>query len=1069
MIEFVFGREPSSKTEYVIEKMKAALGRNKRCVLIIPEQQALFWDTVVAERFAPTDGFSIDVVSFKRLANSVFRTFGGCAKNYINDAEKALIMWSAIVSVSDKLKAFKAPDREDRYVPLMSRAVSETKLYGIGPEALMEASRQTESTHASLSARLHDLSLIAAAYEALLHQKKDDPEEIPDALCKTLEEHNHFENTCVFIDSFYTLTPKEIKVVRHIFAQAEDTLITFAMAMEDSKKLHMEYVSGYVKEMERSAQRLGFTTVKTHLDDNRRPEFAYLASRLWDYSASPLTEGGECVSFVKCADRYDEAALVGARIKELVSNGADFGDIACVSADFEALRGITDIELERQGIPVYVSGKTAVTSQPVIRLLLSASAVCAGGWKKGDVVSCARTGLCGLSPDEADALETYTDKWRIRGKKKFCADSWGMNADGYFAEESPRAKLLLSLANSAKDKLIPPIEAFSEAFPGTVRDICAAAYKLLCDFNVYGHLKAEVSALESVGKLADAQKKSQVWDAVCKVLDTLATSVPDAVMDGRRFASLLRKTADTCHIGSIPDGLDRVILGSVGSVRLDSARHLIVLGAKSGEFPRVPDEGGFFSDADRTALLSLGIELSPDTVKKQREEMFRFSETVTSPAETLTVMIPSEPSGNHPSMGAMRLMKLLPNAKVWDFTTPEGEQIIRTKGKDAELFAEGDLCADRDRTTGAALSRLFDKDISLTQTRIECFTSCAFKYYCQHILRLDEGSTAELKPSDVGNFVHSVLENFMKEAAEEGFPLEDSAVISKTERLISNYRQSVLPDGEGGYVDYLFSRISKSIELFARALNAEFAQSRFVPHSFELPVGFSKDLPAIPIRLDNGHDLTVRGIVDRMDIMRENGNVYVRVVDYKTGSKTFSLKKVMKGENIQLLLYLFALCNMPKNCSFAKELLPNGERLIPAGAVYFSAKPGDIQSSELLETESADSFAIDSISRTGIVLGDPQIMEAMDSTLSGKYCPAYLDKKGNKKGSFVEDEAGFTEIKNTLDTILKEVGNRMISGEAGSCPTGYKDNSACAYCAMKPLCRHSDSRSTTEEGGNSDE
>ena len=97
MIEFVFGREPSSKTEYVIEKMKSALENEKRCVLIIPEQQALFWDTVVAERFDATDGFNIEVVSFKRLANSVFRTFGGCAKTYISDAERSLLMWSAIV------------------------------------------------------------------------------------------------------------------------------------------------------------------------------------------------------------------------------------------------------------------------------------------------------------------------------------------------------------------------------------------------------------------------------------------------------------------------------------------------------------------------------------------------------------------------------------------------------------------------------------------------------------------------------------------------------------------------------------------------------------------------------------------------------------------------------------------------------------------------------------------------------------------------------------------------------------------------------------------------------------
>ena len=156
------------------------------------------------------------------------------------------------------------------------------------------------------------------------------------------------------------------------------------------------------------------------------------------------------------------------------------------------------------------------------------------------------------------------------------------------------------------------------------------------------------------------------------------------------------------------------------------------------------------------------------------------------------------------------------------------------------------------------------------------------------------------------------------------------------------------------------------------------------------------------------------------------------------------------------------------HCSFAKKLLPNGERLVPAGAVYFSAKPGDIQSSALLSADSADSFALDAISRTGIVLGDQSIIEAMDSTLSGKYCPAYIDKKGNVKGSFVETENDFNDIKNALDTILRDVGNRMISGEAGSCPSGHKDSSACKYCHMKPLCRHSEANKNNM-GGEDDE
>ena len=1067
MVEFVYGRQPSEKTEYIIEKMKKALHEGKKAVLIIPEQQALYWDTVAAERLTPEDAFNVETVSFTRLANNVFRQFGGAAGRYAGDGEKAIIMWNAINSVSPLLKVFNSPERRERYVPLMLRTVSELKLYGICGEDLTVAADKMSEESGSLPSRIRDLALIFSAYESMLLSDHDDPDDIPEALAKALEDNDYFSNTSVFIDSFYTLTPKEMKVVRCILAQAEDTLITLPIDENERDLPHTEHVNSYIKDLARSVSRLGLELKISSIKENRKEVFSFLASHLWDFGAEAFEKDCDGVTVVKCSDRYDEAALAAAKIKELVAGGAAFKDIACIAADFQSLKGITDIELERQGIPVYVSGRTPVTSQPAIRLLLAATSVAQGSWRREDLIRAVRTGLCALTPDEADAFEVYTEKWNINGKKRFCSpDPWAMNADGYTETESRWAAELLSLANSAKEKIIPPIEAFCEFLPGTLREVCGASYKLLCDFKVYERLCDEVALLEGEGRLADAQKKSQVWQAVCDVLDTMAKTVPDAIVDAYAFASLLRRISDTCTIGTIPDGIDRVYLGDVDSVRLNDVKHLIILGAKSGEFPRVPKENGFFSDNDKKELFSLGVELSPDTGRKQKEEMFRFAKAVCSPAETLTVMIPSDSSGNHPSLGALRLMTLLPKAKVLDFTNADGEKTVRTAGNVLSPYEKSPLSADLDKISERARDRLFDHDITLTQSRIECFTACAFQYYCKYILKLDEGSSAQLRPAEVGTFVHAILENFMKESVKEGsFPFDKDVVISRCDRLIAEYRQKTVPEECDGYVEYLFSRLSKSIKLFALSLNEEFAQSKFAPHSFELPVGFSDDLPARPTVLENGHKMTIRGIIDRLDIMKKDDKVYIRVADYKTGSKKFSLNDVLKGHNIQLLLYLFAICDMPKDCAFSKEIAPNGEKTVPAGAVYFSARPGDILSDDIVSEENAEEFALSSISRTGIVLGDEEVIEAMDREKNGKYAPAYVNAKGAIKGTFAEDELAYEPIKEALDTFLLNVGNDITSGNASSIPMGYKSSSPCQYCTMKPLCRHCESANNTEKKG----
>ena len=87
----------------------------------------------------------------------------------------------------------------------------------------------------------------------------------------------------------------------------------------------------------------------------------------------------------------------------------------------------------------------------------------------------------------------------------------------------------------------------------------------------------------------------------------------------------------------------------------------------------------------------------------------------------------------------------------------------------------------------------------------------------------------------------------------------------------------------------------------------ELAQSDFSPVAFELGFG-GKDgqLPAVTIT-EGDQRLSVSGKVDRVDGWLHDGRLYLRVVDYKTGKKSFDLSDLRYGLGIQMLLYLFAL------------------------------------------------------------------------------------------------------------------------------------------------------------------
>lgn len=1088
MTELIFGLSAKEKSTYVTSKMQLSLKRGKRVVLIVPEQQALVWDRRCARVLPARAMMKTEIVSYTRLADSVFRRFGGVAKHYITDAKKTLVMWNALIALRDSLHIYKREDREDRYVPLLLHAVNELKAYSVTPAMLEAAAEQLENEggRTALRDKLQDLSVIFAAYDTLLHAVYDDPREIPDALIQTLKSNDYFSDCDVYVDSFYTLTPKEMQITEQILRQTENFTMTFACPLRsdtNSGEIHLEHIRTFAHDMARMCAKCGQEVQCREIGCDMPGALGVLTRCLWDHTAQPYMGDADNVEIIRCADTYDEAYAVGAVIQKLIHSGAHYGDIAVVAADMEQRRSITDTILTDLGIPVYLSGKKTAVMQPAVRLLLTAASVVAGGWRREDVVSCAKTGLTGISPDCCDAFEQYTEKWRIRGRRMFCnPDGWNMNPDGYTETVSAWGWEMLSMANQARRQLVPALEAFADAFPGSAASVCAAAYRLLCDFDVYTQLQEEADRLECSGNAAAAQEVRQVWTVLCDILDTVAegaeadSQTGEGKMDAARFGGLLRRTAEACKIGTIPDGIDRVVLGSADSMRLDDVHHVILLGAVYGEFPAIPSDNGFFGALEKETLSGLGISLSPDSAARQGEALFHFYRAACAPDETLTVMIPCTDGTWHPSSGAARIMQLLPRAKITDWTKPDplamvwsenagrrllpvlldtpGGQVLDTVLRDMGI-PRGSLSADEDCISADLARTLFGNVLSMTQSRLEMFGDCPFSYYCRYVLRLDEGKTVEIRPVDVGNFVHKILEDFMRESVSDGFPLSQEAIVSRSQRLIRRYIVSVSQGTPASRrTDYLFRHLQRSVVLYGQSLSEEFGQSDFVPYAFELPVGFDETLPALHIPLEAGGTMTVRGIVDRLDILRRDGKVYVRVADYKTGSKNFSLSEVLAGHNVQLLLYLFSICSSTGS-PFYQKLAPAGERLVPAGAVYFSARPGDASSPVPLDREAARQEAQKSISRRGIILQEDSVIRAMDKDVSGTYIPVTVNKDGSySKNSSLATEEEFQNIYRGLTVALQKAGNRVKSGQAYSRPVRRGSRMPCDSCSMRAICRH---------------
>lgn len=1064
MLQIIYGRAGTGKTYTVFENIKKDVENGKKVVLLVPEQFTFESERNLLHVFEGDSSTNVSVLSFTRLYDEVARYVGGRVADLINDSHKAILMGQALFEVRDNLKLWGKYAGSTRFIKTILGAVNEMKAAAVKPEDLREIAAKIDEDY--LKNKLEDLALVYGAFDSLLGNKFLDPVDNESRLSENLLKYNFFDGKTVYIDAFKNFTGSQYKILDRILAQSEN--VTFCITLSDieSQKLDLFSNARHTVAMVCKLAEKNGVKVLPHIEFSEfhysNPAISSVESAFANCFDGNIVDGDDYVTLCECETPADEANFAARTIRKLVREGNyRYKDFVIICRNSEAYKDLVEQACRRNNVFCFADRRREIDNLP-LTVFINSLLLLLNKYDTDVILTLLKTGLGPLNDNEISDLENYIYIWDINGavwNKEWTMSPRGLNDKKFDAKE-------LEYFETLRQKTVVLIQKFRKSFCGTPTDLVTAIINILDDYNVAEKLKDSIEEYTKI-TTATADDIRGGYDAVMEILDGIVRCLPNKEITQTQFTDCWEIAVSYATIGNIPQMLDEVTFGSADRIKPSRPKVAFILGANAGIFPQNSSTNGIFAGRERTKLSNAGLPLIGTDISTAIDEDYlvytslscakdklyvsysmRSSAGVLEPSaivdtikntffdkqnKTLKIKKFNEPrialdSDNLPQSEVSAISKMCEvyNVSEYDYNT------LKTALKGSHISVEDYLkAADKsDFAVSASLAKkLYGNEISMSATKFDTYHQCKFKFFCQYGIHAKKIEPADFNVLQRGTITHYVLENIIKEFGKSLSTLTKDECDKAAEKYIKEYFDSIagFADVFNARMQFLIGKISAITKDVVYHLAREFAQTDFNPDYCELKIDKGGTVPELIVDFDVNGKLKVNGSIDRVDTF----GGYLRVVDYKTGTKVFSLPDILFGLNLQMLIYLYCIARGGN-----KTL----SQLKPAGVLYMP-----------LKREKDDN----TLTMNGLVLDNTQVYTAMEKDNEGVFIPKHETYKtkgknfGKTKGSTYIDDNIFNEIFDYIELKLKKIGNGILSGDSASAPVGSK---SCKYCDYYPIC-----------------
>ncbi|TCO68996.1 helicase-exonuclease AddAB subunit AddB [Marinisporobacter balticus] len=1094
-IRYIFGRAGMGKTHSVLEEIKKSLEDtdHNRLILIVPEQFTLQAERDLIEKLDLPGIMDVEVLSFTRLAHKVLNEVGGITRIHINEQGKNMVLRKIIDEAEKDLSIYKKASQQDGFVSMFNELLCELKQHDVLPIDLLNTLDEIEKD-GILYHKLKDIAHIYEQFETYLKGRYIDTEDYLNLLIEKMQDAEFLKDAEIWIDGFQSFTPQTYHIIEKIMTMAKQMTITFTMEFSAKSK-----DGDLFKISELTYQNINDITLKYGLPaeiidlDKNKIEIQTKSSAIYhieqEFYAYPYNKSDKeliNMNIFAGLSLYTEIENVASKVVSFVRDkGYRWNDIAVVCNDLDHYGPMIKRVFEEYDIPYFLDQKRNIMHNPIIELILSALAAVYRGYKYEDVFRFFKTGFSGIADDSYEKLENYVLQYGVQGNKWKEPFAWGeeKNIDGL---------------NQSREKFIEPMKKLEKKIKGkkTVGDITKGLYAYLQDIEVHEKLEKWIDVLREMGQYEYVNENTQIWNIVMEVFDQMVEIIGEQKITLKEYIRVLESGFSSLEVGIIPTTIDQVLVGNMQRSKSHDIKALFVVGVNDGILPSGKDDDGILSDEERISMKEKDITLGYDSQRKAYEEKFIIYTTFTKPSEYLWIsyaMADQEGKAMRPSILIDRFKKIFTKLSIKSdviHSMDQQKQLISTPKSTFKYLVEN-IRANVDGKTIEGLwwdvyswyyqneawkqkreaviegffhdnqveyiessnaKKLYDTPIKSSVSRLEQFVNCPFAHFVKYGLKPKERKMFEVKAPDIGDIFHQSMEKFTNKLKDENLnwrKLEKN----QCDRMMEDVIEQIIPNYGNGVMlstsryKYLVTRLKRISKRAVWILTEHIRESGFEPMGYEVAFGMDQMYPPMEIELADGEKIYLEGRIDRVDLLEDGDDEYVKIIDYKSGNKEFRLSDVYYGLQLQLMIYLDAILKR-------KEDIPRKEKK-PAGIFYFK-----IDDPMIKTEEKAIAFIEKEIRRKlkmkGLVLKDVNIVRQMDKDIEGysDIIPVGLNKLGEfySKSSAV-DETTFMDLIKHVRKLVKEISYEMLKGNIQIAPCKNGKQAACDYCPYRSICQ----------------